>query len=143
MLARMTRFFVCGAIHLAVAAYLVCPARAESGLMSGLPTGKEACPPTTGSVPRQFVPVGVPGWRDRYPGMRVLIRPSAIRMPSPALRITSATALAGIEQAVVVRSRTLTVVVHGRTARGRPVIIVGWTQGTRTHESVQRLDLAD
>jgi hypothetical protein len=139
----MSRCLVCGAIHLAfVAAYLTSPARAEGGLRSDRPAVGETCAHTNAPVPGPLVPVVVPGWRDRYPPTTVRIRRSEISGPSPPLRITSLSALAGLDQGVVVPSRTLTVVVNGRVSAGHAVIVVGWTEGTRVYEHVRILDLS-
>lgn len=143
MLPGMTRCLVCGAIHLAViGAYLAWPAHAEGGSSRDRSAVGETCANTSGPMPGPFVPVAVPAWRDRYPTTTVLIRRSAIRRPSPLLRITSSTTLAGLDQNVVVPSRTLTVVVHGHMTAGRPLMVVGWTEGRRVHERVRILDLS-
>lgn len=142
MLQAVTRFLICGAIHLAVGAYFVPLAQAGDRLSSDRPAVDETCARRQGPVAGPFVPVAIPRWRDRYLGMTVLARRSAGGTPSPTLRITSSVGLAGIDQNVLVRHRSLTVVVHGRVRTGKALLVVGWTQGSRVSERVRDLRLA-
>lgn len=142
MLTGMTRLLVCVGAVLAGAAQFGWPADAGTRQRSG-GTFDEACTRAGGHLLRPYVPVALPGWRNRYPDTTILVRRSAIRRRSPPLRVTSPTALAGIDQGVVLPSRTLTVVVYGRSTAGRAFVLVGWTGRTRVHERIRILNFVD
>jgi hypothetical protein len=133
----MTRLLVIGTIAIAAAGYV---AWREGALQNEHRTKTVACVRQGFPVRGALVPDLIPGWRDRYRQMTLLISRSGKKRSSPPVRITSSTGLAGIDQAAVVRSRSLTVIVHGR-ATGRPSIVVGWTQRGHVTELVRTLNL--
>jgi len=82
----------------------------------------------------------VPGWRERYEGMAVLVERTRMDTVSPPIQFAGERP-AGIDQTLRLPRSPLIVTVHGRRLAAPLVLIASWTEGGVVREQEQALKL--